>query len=248
MRGGFYMKKKIPFKNIMFFTTKIISLLIIIFSIIFIFFTDTDEGKSRLIFNALMAFVLLMLTLIPSFLEKKLKIDIPSVMEIIFLVFSVLAFLLGEIGDFYIKFKWWDSMLHTMSGVLLGCVGFTFLNFCNNNNHIKTFKLGAGFAAFFVLCFTIACGTIWEIIEFLADTINSTNMQRYKDNITGEGFIGRAALFDTMKDLIQDFGGGLLISIVGYLDIKRNNIFVNKLKVKILNEEENTLNNEECSS
>ena len=233
------MKKRIPIKNVMFFTTKIISVLIIIFSVIFIFFADTDENKSRLIFNALMAFVLLMLTLIPSFLEKKLKIDIPSVMEIIFLIFSVLAFLLGEIGDFYIKFKWWDSMLHTMSGVLLGCVGFTFLNFFNNNNHIKTFKLGAGFAAIFVLCFTISCGTIWEIIEFAADAINGTNMQRYRDNITAEGFVGRAALFDTMKDLIQDFLGGLLISIVGYIDIKRNNIFVNKLKVKILENSEN---------
>lgn len=238
------MKRKIPLKNIMFFTTKIISLLIILFSTVFIFFADTDEQKSRLIFNALMAFVLLMLTLIPSFLEKKLKIDIPSVMEIIFLIFSVLAFLLGEIGDFYIKFKWWDSMLHTMSGVLLGCAGFTFLNFFNNNNHIKTFKLGAGFAAIFVICFTIACGTLWEIIEFIADSINATNMQRYKDNITGEGFIGRQALFDTMKDLIQDFLGGLLISIIGYIDIKRNNIFVNKLKVKILEEKESLIDKE----
>ena len=227
----------------MFFTTKIVSLLIIILSIIFIFLTDNDENKSRLIFNALMAFVLLMLTLIPSFLEKQLQIDIPSIMEIIFLIFSILSFLLGEIGDFYIRFKWWDSMLHTMSGVLLGCVGFTFLNFFNNNNHIKSFKLGAGFAAIFVLCFTIACGTIWEIIEFLVDTVNETNMQRYRDNITGVGFVGRDALFDTMKDLLQDFGGGLLISIVGYIDIKRNNIFVNKLKVKMLNEENQIIDN-----
>ena len=236
------MKRKIPIKNIMFFSTQIVSILIIILSVIFIFFSNSDENTSRLIFNALMALVLLMLTLIPSFLEKQLKIDIPSVMEIIFLIFSVLAFLLGEIGDFYIKFKWWDSMLHTMSGVLLGCVGYTFLNFFNNNNHIKSFKLGAGFAAIFVLCFTICCGTIWEIIEFLVDTLNGTNMQRYQDNLTGEGFIGRAALFDTMKDLIQDFAGGLLISIIGYIDIKKGNIFVNKLKVKILSTNEKNAN------
>ena len=74
------MKRKVPIKNIMFFTTKIISLIIIVLSIIFIFFSTNDENTSRLIFNALMAFVLLMLTLIPSFLEKQLKIDIPSVM------------------------------------------------------------------------------------------------------------------------------------------------------------------------
>lgn len=128
-------------------------------------------------------------------------------------------------------------MLHAMSGVLLGCVGFVLLNFFNKNDNFKSFHLGPGFAALFVLCFTITCGTLWEVIEFIADTINGTNMQRFQDNITGEGFIGRAALFDTMKDLILDSIGGVFIAIIGYLDIKFDRGLVNKLKVEIVSKD-----------
>lgn len=229
--------KRDKVKKVLFIITKIIATIILVLSTIAVFFTDNDEYKSRLIFNASMALVLLVLTFLPLVLEKAFKVDIPSIMEIIFLVFSVLSFLLGEIGDFYIKFKWWDSMLHAMSGVLLGCVGFVLLNFFNKNDNFKSFHLGPGFAALFVLCFTITCGTLWEVIEFIADTINGTNMQRFQDNITGEGFIGRAALFDTMKDLILDSIGGVFIAIIGYLDIKFDRGLVNKLKVEIVSKD-----------
>ena len=226
-------------KKILFIITKVIAGLILILSTVFIFFTENDESKSRLIFNALMALVLLILTFLPSILEKAFKVDIPSVMEIIFLIFSVLSFLLGEIGDFYIKYRWWDSMLHGMSGILLGCLGFVLLKYFNKNDNFKSFHLGPGFAALFVLCFTITCGTFWEIIEWLADAINGTNMQRFEDNLTGEGFIGRNALYDTMKDLMLDSLGGLLIAIVGYFDIKFNKGFVDKLKVNIVESGDN---------
>ena len=220
--------------KVLFIVTKVIAGIIMVLSTVFIFITKDDESRSRLIFNALMAFVLLILTFIPLVVEKAFKVDIPSVMEIIFLIFSVLSFLLGEIGDFYIKYRWWDSMLHAMSGVLLGCLGFVLLNYFNKNDNFKSFHLGPGFAALFVLCFTITCGTLWEIIEWFADTINGTNMQRFEDNITGIGFVGRDALYDTMKDLILDSIGGIIIAIVGYLDIKFNKGLVNKLKVEIV--------------
>ena len=42
------------------------------------------------------------------------------------------------------------------------------------------------------------------------------------------------ALYDTMKDLILDSIGGILIAIVGYFDIKFNKGFVEKLKVEIV--------------
>ena len=222
--------------KVLFIVTKVIAGIIMVLSTVFIFITKDDESRSRLIFNALMALVLLILTFIPLVVEKAFKVDIPSVMEIIFLIFSVLSFLLGEIGDFYIKYRWWDSMLHAMSGVLLGCLGFVLLNYFNKNDNFKSFHLGPGFAALFVLCFTITCGTLWEVIEWFADALNGTNMQRFEDNLTGEGFVGRNALYDTMKDLILDSIGGVLIAIVGYLDIKFNKGLVGKLKVEIVNE------------
>ncbi|MGM9969950.1 MAG: hypothetical protein ACI35S_06095 [Anaeroplasma sp.] len=215
--------KKDGVKKLLFFLVRIIVIMIIVLSIIFIPFTENDEHRSRLIFNSLMAFVLLMLSLLPSILEKTWKIDIPSFMEIIFLIFSTLAFLFGEIGDFYIEISWWDSMLHTLTGAAIACVGFVILNFFNNGNITKEFHLGPIFACIFVLCFSISCGAIWEMIEWLADSINGTNMQRYMDSITLVPYEGRRALMDTMKDLFLDAGGAFAVTILGYIDLKLHN-------------------------
>ena len=46
-------------------------------------------------------------------------------------------------------------------------------------------------------------------------------MQRYSDSVTREPFLGRAALFDTMKDLVLDTIGALVIAIISYVDLKR---------------------------
>jgi hypothetical protein len=80
------------------------------------------------------------------------------------------------------------------------------------------------FMAFFSFCFAIMLDTIWEIIEFAIDEIFDLNMQQY--NLPdGTVLIGRLALVDTMKELIVDILGALLISIIGYMVLKkrRNN-------------------------
>jgi hypothetical protein len=43
------------------------------------------------------------------------------------------------------------------------------------------------------------------------------NAGQYIDKRTGTIFIGRDAVFDTMKDLVVDVAGALFISILGYL-------------------------------
>jgi hypothetical protein len=232
-------KKKIPYRKILFTIQQILAFGILIASIVEISRTDNDELRSRMIFNALMAIAFVISSFIPMIVEKAWKINIPTVVEVVYIIFATLSLILGEIGDFYIKYRWWDSMLHAMSGIILGCIGFMIINLCNGNEHVKSFKLGAGFAAIFVFSFTIMCGTIWEVVEWFADAINGTNMQRYQDNITGTGFVGRDAIYDTMKDLILDAAGGFLVSILGYLDIKFNKGLVNKLKFNIV-ENQNT--------
>ncbi|MBQ3253981.1 MAG: hypothetical protein IJA65_05430 [Acholeplasmatales bacterium] len=222
-------KQRIPFfkrigvKRFLFIIVRVIVISIISLSLAFIPFTDNDEQRSRLIFNALMAFVLLMLSLLPSIMEKTWKIEIPSFMEVIFLIFSTLAFLFGEIADFYIEYTWWDSMLHTLTGAAIACLGFTIINFVNDNKSFSSFHLGPVFACIFVLCFSLSCGVVWEMIEWLADTINGTNMQRYMDSATGITYEGRRALLDTMKDLFLDGLGAVVITILGYIDIKLHN-------------------------
>ena len=48
----------------------------------------------------------------------------------------------------------------------------------------------------------------------------------------GTPFIGRAALMDTMKDLIVDCLGAFIMSFVGYLSLRYKTGLIEKLQLK----------------
>ena len=72
--------KRDKVKKVLFIITKIIATIILVLSTIAVFFTDNDEYKSRLIFNASMALVLLVLTFLPLVLEKATGLDVKSLL------------------------------------------------------------------------------------------------------------------------------------------------------------------------
>ncbi|HHW99977.1 MAG TPA: hypothetical protein GX740_01565, partial [Acholeplasmataceae bacterium] len=86
--------------------------------------------------------------------------------------------------------------------------------------------------ALFVFCFSLSVGVIWEIIEYLIDGFAASNMQRFRDSITGELWMGREALRDTMKDFMLNTLGAALISVLGYIDLKRKSGLINKMVLK----------------
>ena len=57
----------------------------------------------------------LILFLIPFWINKKFKIEIPNLLEIIIFLFIFSAEILGEIQNFYGIFKHWDTILHTLN-------------------------------------------------------------------------------------------------------------------------------------
>jgi uncharacterized membrane protein YjdF len=70
-----------------------------------------------------------------------------------------------------------------------------------------------GFVAFFAFLFALGVGTIWEIFEFTMDGLFDMNMQKL---MLGDP----SGLTDTMWDLIVDALGALVISVLGYRDLK----------------------------
>lgn len=224
--------KKEKVKTIIFILTRITVFAIMIAAILEIIFRNDTMDLSRTIFVLSNATILLGATFLPSIIEHAWKIDIPSVFEIVFIIFAICALLLGEIDSFYIKFSWWDSLLHTSSGCLICCLGFVILNSFNDSEYVKT-HMSPIFVCIFAFCFSVSVGAIWEVVEWTADGMNLSNMQRYMDNITGEGFVGRQALMDTMKDIILDVIGAFIIAVIGYIDLHRKKRFAS-LKVKKL--------------
>ena len=62
-------------------------------------------------------------------------------------------------------------------------------------------------------------GAIWEIYEFTIDGLMQLNMQKYALE-NGVALVGRAALIDTMSDLIVDAVGAFVIAVIGYISTK----------------------------
>lgn len=226
---------------IMYWSVRIVTLVLFAYSIVGVLLKRSDDSQvADYLFIALNSSALFLASFVPAFLNKRFRISVPEFLLRIYIGFVTSALLFGEICNFFVYISWWDSALHLFSGSLIGVVGFSLLNILNNSEDLE-FKLSPGFVALFVFCFSLAVGVIWEIIEYAIDGISSSNMQRFKDSITGELWLGRKALRDTMEDFMLNTIGATFISILGYIDLKRKSGFLRKMAFK--RKQQNQLNN-----
>ena len=214
------------FEKLSKFSIVILSLCAVLFvgGIASICIVDDDATQSRLAFQTFEVALMMFLTFVPSIVHRIIHIKIPHLMEVIFVAFCFCCLILGDVADFYGKFGWWDSLEHGMSGVLLGILGYAIINTFNSVEGNKL-KFSPVFVSLWVICFALAVGAIWEIIEFITDGLFGLNSQQY---LTTPGTFdnavpldGHEALRDTMDDLMLDFAGSFLISVIGFFDLKK---------------------------
>ena len=211
-----------PVRKLSKFSIVILSLCAVLFvgGIVSICIIDDDATQSRLAFQTFEVALMIFLTFVPDIIHIK----IPRLMEVIFVAFCFCALILGDVADFYGRFGWWDSLEHGMSGVLLGILGYAIINTFNSVEGNKI-KFSPVFVSLWVVCFALALGAVWEIMEFITDGLFGLNSQQY---LTTPGTFDKAvplegheALRDTMEDLMLDFAGSLIISVIGYFDLKK---------------------------
>lgn len=136
-------------------------------------------------------------------------------MYILYFLFLYCAIYLGEVRNFFYVVPHWDTWLHTFSGGMLGALGFIVVDRLNRLGR-KWVQLSPGFVCLFALCFAVTIGVLWEIYEFTFDGLLGLNMQKFRLE-DGTQLVGRAALQDTMKDLIVDVLGAAVVVGLGYL-------------------------------
>lgn len=119
----------------------------------------------------------LVLMVLPSIISKKLKIVLPSTLEIIILLFIFAAEILGEIHSFYVRIPNWDTMLHTINGFLCAAIGFCLVDMLNRNDQFS-FKLSPLYLAIVSFCFSMTVGVLWEFYEFGVDQLLGMDMQK----------------------------------------------------------------------
>ena len=182
--------------------------------------------------NVFICTLTLVLFLVPAFFQKNFRIQLPSTLEIIILLFPL-----------------WDTVLHTVNGFLCAAIGFSLVDLLCKNKTAK-FSLSPLYMAIVAFCFSMTIGVLWEMFEFGADMLLGTDMQKdfvvnsirsvaldetlsnkvvvidgIKDTVVNGESLGLGGyldigIIDTMKDLIVNFIGALVFSIIGFFYVK----------------------------
>lgn len=135
------------------------------------------RGSYESAFFCVLALVLLYL---PSWLQVKLRVELPPPLEITILCFIFAAEILGEVNAFYVVVPNWDTMLHTLNGFLAAAVGLSMVILLNDNEKV-VFDLSPFFLALLAFCFSMTIGVLWEFFECAMDQLFLLDMQ--KDSI-----------------------------------------------------------------
>jgi hypothetical protein len=141
------------------------------------------------------------MTLAPLVLVSRLGVRLPWSFVVGITAFIFATIFLGEAADFYLRFWWWDGMLHLGSALGFGILGFllVFMLFQGDRYAAPAWAL-----AFIAFSFAVTIGALWEIFEFAVDSAFGLSMQE-----TG--------LADTMGDLVVDVIGASAGAAAGWL-------------------------------
>lgn len=182
--------------------------------------------------NVFLCILTLLLLVIPSLAQITFKVELPTALEIIILVFP-----------------FWDTVLHTLNGFLAAAIGFSLVDLLNRSDR-TVFSLSPLFTAIVAFCFSMTIGVVWEFFEFGMDMIMELDMQKDTvihtirsvmldpgghnvpyaiQNITDVAVNGQSlglggyldiGLLDTMQDLIVNFIGAAVFSVLGFFYVK----------------------------
>ncbi len=191
---------------------------------------EYEKLKSDYALMVVQCFLGILAMLLPGLLARKWRVEIPSGMMILYLLFLYAAIYLGEVQSFYYRIPHWDMILHGFSGGMLGALAFSFVRLLNKFDRVHLY-LSPLFTAIFAFCFSITLGVFWEFYEYSADYMLGLNMQKFLME-DGTALIGRKALSDTMQDLITDAIGAVFTSSIGYVSLKYKKGWVEKVMLK----------------
>ena len=127
--------------------------------------------------NVFLCVLTLVLFLVPTFIERKIHVDLPDTLEIIIMLFIFAAEILGEIQAYYITFPYWDTMLHTINGFLCAAIGFALVDILNRSERFSI-QLSPLFLAITAFCFSMTIGVLWEFFECTMDQFFFLDMQK----------------------------------------------------------------------
>ncbi len=167
------------------------------------------------LFLMMSSLVILVFSALPAVFERTFRITLPVEVDLTVTTILFAHFMLGEVSDYYTRFWFFDLILHSSSGLVIGLVGFVIIYFFLFSSRVSANPLIVS-----VICvsFSLAAGALWEIFEFGMDQLFGFNMQK-------------SGNMDTMSDLIVDFLGACVVGVGVYRYLTRDEDGLVKLMI-----------------
>jgi len=149
------------------------------------------------------AAIALVLTFVPTILERNFHISIPFILEFL-IVLALFLHIGGNVFNFYYIIPRYDDIAHFISSSLVAFIAFTIVYILDeywDGLHMDMYAM-----AYLVIVTTMAFGVVWEVFEWTSDIITGGHEQWSLD--------------DTMSDLVIDTLGGIVMAAIGILLIK----------------------------
>lgn len=130
---------------------------------------------------------------------------------LLYLVILVMTIYLGNALKFYERFAWWDRLAHFLAGASFVSFGLALAR--------REGDLHKLHALAFALTFSITLHVLWEVLEYLSDSLFHTDHQRWQKNSAThnhqpEAALQPAGLVDTMNDTIVCLLGGVCACLI----------------------------------
>ncbi|MCL2382687.1 MAG: hypothetical protein FWC79_00500 [Oscillospiraceae bacterium] len=188
------------------FVTIFVNIVRVLLTLIAIYYVYTKSFK--LLKTVSIVFIL---TFLINILESVFRIKVDPVSTILFTLLIPMGLYLGSGLKFYDKFAWWDTLLHFTSGIIFVGFGIAFTESISSLNNFQIL--------FFCITLSISLNTMWEICEYIVDTLSRSDHQRWQKKSSSKNHKSKkavqpAGLVDTMKDAIMNLGGTLVTCVI----------------------------------
>lgn len=145
----------------------------------------------------------LLLTFLPGLLERDYNIVMDPAL-VLWLTSAVFLHAAGTLG-LYSSISWWDHLTHALSASVVAAAGYATVRAIDQ--HYDEIKLPGKYMFAFLIIFILAFGVIWELLEYVFSLI--------AEILGTETVLTQHGLEDTMKDLVFDMVGALIIAVAG---------------------------------
>jgi hypothetical protein len=188
-------------------------------------------GIMQLLFGNMIIGISILVTVsaitLPSFFTRGRLRALPIEFELIFISMVMLQFVIGETLHFYLFFPYYDKFVHFSLPLFVGFISFLIAYTLHELGAMRISTVPLMIAIVFL---TLGVGAFWEIIEYLSDGFLHPRFD-FIPHLQGSSI--EVANVDTMRDLINDFLGGIFGSLLGlrYINSKSSNVKARLMRI-----------------